>query len=570
MWEHKYSQAEGFGNSTTFSVPKGALSDNDTVLVFVATDTAHSIDAGAVPTGWVHHGTQTDSSTDSSTSLFSKMVLDASGEPSSWVFTFTGVEQGAWGSLTYGGLGEVSALGGSSGFVSTPGTEIIETTEANSLLVTIAGSDPDSEVTGTAPEGWTERVSLTNGALGFVYAMDSLAVTPGSYSGAFSFSAADRYGTWIVAAPPLSSRTIVDKDAILEWSVQEAAFIPEGGFWGIYARPTRLPVSVGQEVDLLWSLSPLVSTATYHISPSGSDSSGDGSQGNPWRSVFKAYQMASPGDVVQMSAGSYPRHFGDASSSPSGSYIQNNPSKDVGFTLPTSTGQSDDRWVSPPVKFVPAPGASVTTDAMRIDAGGIEFDGTGGDMYIGFIYTKSTSRVVLRNCDFYGTTSANSHAAFGFIDCRVGVSKPGDQDVYQTKADSSTPTIQPRNFYSRRTIWLSAYKPVGSSNHVDTIQIGGMDGLWFEESYVMSNSSPVRVQGFFAKGWTGSTINAKVHNCWLEYTNISEPNTYVEFFNNRAEAPFNIDAGHGTHTGTVMESDGTLLSEYNLGGRPWS
>jgi hypothetical protein len=83
-----------------------------------------------------------------------------------------------------------------------------------------------------------------------------------------------------------------------------------------------------------------------------------------------------------------------------------------------------------------------------------------------------------------------------------------------------------------------------------------MDGLWFEECYVRNTPSPAFVQGFFAKGWTNSTTNAELHNCWLQHANISEPDTTVNFFN--CEGTILIDAGHGTQTGTIVQSASQL------------
>ncbi len=298
---------------------------------------------------------------------------------------------------------------------------------------------------------------------------------------------------------------------------------------------------------------------THFISPSGNDTTGDGSKTKPWRTVKKAYEMASPGAVIEMAAGTYPRHYETP--------IAYDAAKVVGFTLPTAPGQSDDRWVARPVTFTVAPGATVRSEALYILAGGIELDGTGGSLTLDYLQTSSTSKVVLRALTFAGSSSLNSFAALGMVDCLVGKGRAVDSDVVQTKADSSG--LSPRNWYVRRTVFVSAVKPLGSSNHVDTIQIGGMDGLWFEESYVMADRTPRPVQGFFAKGWTGPTQNAQVHKTWSEYTNISEPDTFVRFFDCQMESPFNIDPGHGDKTGSTSLPAGTLRAWYDAGKRPW-
>ncbi len=40
--------------------------------------------------------------------------------------------------------------------------------------------------------------------------------------------------------------------------------------------------------------------ATYYVSPTGSDATGDGSESNPWRTISKAVQEASAGDVIKV------------------------------------------------------------------------------------------------------------------------------------------------------------------------------------------------------------------------------------------------------------------------------
>lgn len=48
-----------------------------------------------------------------------------------------------------------------------------------------------------------------------------------------------------------------------------------------------------------------VHAATWHVATTGSDSSGDGSQGNPWASITHAVDNASSGDLVLVEPGTY-------------------------------------------------------------------------------------------------------------------------------------------------------------------------------------------------------------------------------------------------------------------------
>src|SRR5439155_14290810 len=56
----------------------------------------------------------------------------------------------------------------------------------------------------------------------------------------------------------------------------------------------------------------LSGAATYHVSTTGSDTTGDGSAGSPWASIDHAdsASLLSPGDTVIVEAGTYPQASG--------------------------------------------------------------------------------------------------------------------------------------------------------------------------------------------------------------------------------------------------------------------
>ena len=45
--------------------------------------------------------------------------------------------------------------------------------------------------------------------------------------------------------------------------------------------------------------------ATYHVGPTGNDSSGDGSPSSPWREIRRAVSEVQPGDTVLVADGVY-------------------------------------------------------------------------------------------------------------------------------------------------------------------------------------------------------------------------------------------------------------------------
>jgi len=64
---------------------------------------------------------------------------------------------------------------------------------------------------------------------------------------------------------------------------------------------------------LLAITAPRVEAATYHVAPTGNDTTGDGSAGNPWATINHAdfQNLLVPGDTVVVQAGTYPQASGD-------------------------------------------------------------------------------------------------------------------------------------------------------------------------------------------------------------------------------------------------------------------
>jgi len=60
-------------------------------------------------------------------------------------------------------------------------------------------------------------------------------------------------------------------------------------------------------ITLLFLLASItINAATYYISTSGNDATGDGSVGNPWRTLRKATEtVTTPGDIIHVNAGTY-------------------------------------------------------------------------------------------------------------------------------------------------------------------------------------------------------------------------------------------------------------------------
>jgi hypothetical protein len=108
------------------------------------------------------------------------------------------------------------------------------------------------------------------------------------------------------------------------------------------------------------------STGSFFVSPSGSDS-GRCSQSAPCASFAMAYQVASPGDKVQVESGSYPRQtITWPNAKPAGSNCR------WGAPFPSSSVLQD---LSGCITFKPAAGASVTLAGFSISAPYVRLDG---------------------------------------------------------------------------------------------------------------------------------------------------------------------------------------------------
>ncbi len=72
-----------------------------------------------------------------------------------------------------------------------------------------------------------------------------------------------------------------------------------------------------------WRISEQVSAAgiTYYVSSSGNDTTGDGSIGNPWKTIQKAANTLTAGDTVYIRAGTYPEQVIPLNSGSAGNYI---------------------------------------------------------------------------------------------------------------------------------------------------------------------------------------------------------------------------------------------------------
>jgi hypothetical protein len=195
--------SQNVGSSTTFVLvkPVGA-SAGDVLLGWVATDTVHALTAP--PSGWAQLGTTQDDGTDSSLSVFWRVVQ--AGDPANWAGSFASLETGISGVVAYRGVDQVApvdvfAQGRSAhALVSTTGS-ITPSGEGRAVLA-LFGGDPGSSTRSGSPDtspAATERLDALNGAAGFVYAEDLTQTFAAPISLDVTWDAADSSAYFILA-----------------------------------------------------------------------------------------------------------------------------------------------------------------------------------------------------------------------------------------------------------------------------------------------------------------------------------------------------------------------------------
>lgn len=153
-------------------------------------------------------------------------------------------------------------------------------------------------------------------------------------------------------------------------------------------------------LSILLPVSSVAGSATYYISPTGNDQSGDGTKGNPWKSLAKAVpHLSSPGDTLYCRGGVYTSLTDSAwaSSGRDGTAaqpmsIRNFPGETPVFRSTSGSNGSHvlriygDYWIIDGLQFKP-------TSTSR------------WDLYS--FFTSDGDHNIIRNCWFESTTATN-------------------------------------------------------------------------------------------------------------------------------------------------------------------
>lgn len=201
----KSATALNFGSSTSWTITKPSLANNDFVIIYVVTDTDHGITAA--PTNFSNHGTGTDDVPDSSLSLFSHYITSVGAE-GVWTVQFATTENGSAGVLVYTGVDSTTPLNpapnvaGATFSTTSPATVSHTPGQDNSMIVVGYGSDPATTFDGVPNGSFVERLEHFNGTAAFLYAMDLLQTTAAAATGQPTGFASDRYNRFIMSLAP--------------------------------------------------------------------------------------------------------------------------------------------------------------------------------------------------------------------------------------------------------------------------------------------------------------------------------------------------------------------------------
>ena len=151
--------------------------------------------------------------------------------------------------------------------------------------------------------------------------------------------------------------------------------------------------------------------ATYYVAGSGNDSTGNGSSGNPWRSLGKGHQQAGPGDTVIVRNGTYEEQLvitkanmtwrADAGHTPvvNGRYHIGLMSGGNTITQSSTLPRIDS------ANYLP-PGANGKAGLITINGAGVTVDGFVAQNSSGSGILINAANVTVKNCTTYFTYSS--------------------------------------------------------------------------------------------------------------------------------------------------------------------
>ncbi len=278
--------------------------------------------------------------------------------------------------------------------------------------------------------------------------------------------------------------------------------------------------------------------ATWYISPSGNDITGNGTAGNPWKTLFKATSaVTASGDIIHVNAGTYLET--QQCTLAIGVSIEGNDSTN---TIIKSTVSA------PYVELLKCRSTEGTNGNQHISS--IKFDGQFTNWWI--IYVSGRSNFTIYDCSFVNakiqgvTMTARSDNAEGY------------PSVYSTG-----------NKFYNNTMYNCGNWDVSSGNGYGNFAFGGQKDMLIYNNTITENNTPYN-NGWPIKYWSGgynlgtkiygNTLNAKLQvftlgdQNWdfaIEMFNATGMEVYNNTFNNGC-VDFNNSSSTGFNTGYGM------------------
>ena len=184
------------GNTRSPATTGPTAQVNDILICAMSTDSAFTL-GNTLPTGWNLIDFRSAGG-DGSSAVFWKRVTTAGVDSSTWTNVFDTTESGVWSIVAYRNCVTTGCPVGNTnvGHLGTTQSTFqvsVQTTELNSLVVGVFGTDPTAGATFTWTSPSTERVDVINSDLGFITIGDRPAPTISSYQLAGTPSTSDTY-----------------------------------------------------------------------------------------------------------------------------------------------------------------------------------------------------------------------------------------------------------------------------------------------------------------------------------------------------------------------------------------
>lgn len=271
--------------------------------------------------------------------------------------------------------------------------------------------------------------------------------------------------------------------------------------------------------------------ATYYIDPSGSDSTGNGSIGTPWKTLYKACStVTSSGNTIHVNAGTYTETVrctlavgvnligeGDTSiitSTLNTNFINYGPNSSNGDAIVNLTTSGSVVDGSQSISYLKWDGASLTSSHA--------------------LYIMNRSNVKIHHCTFVD-----------FNYCAV---------VWWANPNSQTLTGS--EFYSNTVTDCAGYNSQDAS-YYGALYCGSHTGMLIYDNTIVCDGHSAGDQGWPLKFWLwdGQMKGCKIYNNWLEKTDYSvwdfaiESNNEdgLEIYNNTIRG--GVDLNHQTFSG---------------------